>query len=116
MNNVDIATGKLSTLQSGPDVYKSTGTVDTLSVKQPAPPPPEPTCYIFSLQSTCTKEQLQAVLAGRAVIKDFTVVDIKGKSNGTGTAPKKNGAGSNGIMRETLCVALFFAVAFAIQV
>jgi hypothetical protein len=92
MNNIDIATGQRSTLQSGPDVYASSGTNDTLSIKHDLPPEPQPTCYILSLQSTCTKDEQQAVINGDALIRDYIVVDMKGGANGnkTGGGGKKS--------------------------
>lgn len=94
MNNLDIATGKLSTIQSGPDVYTSQGKADTFDIKQVAPPEPQPTCYILSLSSTCTNEQRAAVLNGTAIVKDYVVVDMKGKASGKPGAPSKTQSGA----------------------
>ncbi|KAF2435542.1 alpha/beta-hydrolase [Tothia fuscella] len=96
MNNLDIATGKVSTFQSGSDVYTSTGTKDTLDIRQAPPPEPEPTCCILRLSSTCTEEMIQAVKNGSAVIKDYIVVGMEGKGNGTsGSGGGKTSGGSN---------------------
>jgi hypothetical protein len=120
MNNLDIATGNLSTGKFGPNIYTSTGTVDTLAVKQQAPPEAAPTCYLYSFQSTCTREQQIAVLNKQAVIKDWVVVDIKSKGNGNGngtgngSAPKKNGASGNGLVSGSASIALVLAVIFAL--
>jgi hypothetical protein len=128
MNNLDIATGDLSTLKSGSSVYASTGTVDTLAVKQQAPPEPSPICYLYSFQSTCTKEQQAAVLNKQAVIKDWTVVDIKtkgsgngngtgnGNGGGSGSAPKKNDAGAIRFVSRSVSLALALAVIFEVLV
>lgn len=89
MNNLDIATGNRSTLSSGPDVYASSGMADTFGLKQVAPPPAEPTCYILSLGSTCTPDQRRAVINGSAIIKDYMVVDMK--TGGKGGSGGKNG-------------------------
>jgi hypothetical protein len=122
MNNLDIATGNLSTLPLGIKVYSTTGTTDTLAVKQAPPPEASPTCYLYSFQSTCSKEQQAAVLGGRAVIKDYVLVDMKTKGNsngdetgsGGGTPPKKNAAVSNEFVRGSVFLATMLAVGFVL--
>lgn len=94
MNNLDIATGKIATAGGGDStVYATTGEMSTWTVKNEPPPPPQPTCYVLSLGTTCTNEQINAVFNGSAVIKNWVVVEQnKGSSGsgGSGTTPKKN--------------------------
>ncbi|GIK00387.1 hypothetical protein Aspvir_004410 [Aspergillus viridinutans] len=71
--NRDIATGKVSLLENA--TYASEGPSSTWEIKNKVPESPEPTCYIQSLRSTCTDEQIQSVVNGTALIKDWIVVE-----------------------------------------
>ncbi|RDW78733.1 putative carboxypeptidase S1 [Aspergillus mulundensis] len=73
MFNRDIATGKISTAQNG--TYSTTGPSSTWNVTNTVPDSPAPTCYILSLGSYCTDEQIASVANGTALIKDYIVVD-----------------------------------------
>ncbi|PYH42005.1 putative carboxypeptidase S1 [Aspergillus saccharolyticus JOP 1030-1] len=73
--NRDLATGKVSTVKT-PD-YKSQGLDSTWMIKNTPPAPPEPECYVLALQETCTEEQIESVVNGSAVIKDYIVVGRK---------------------------------------
>ncbi|KAE9974920.1 hypothetical protein EG327_008624 [Venturia inaequalis] len=97
MGNLDIATGKTPTVHAGgANVYATTGKMDTWAVKNKPPPAPEPICYTLSMSTTCSNDQIKAVVNGTARIKDWVVVDGNQKatiSGGTGAKPKKNEAG-----------------------
>ncbi|KAL4909403.1 hypothetical protein BDW74DRAFT_80709 [Aspergillus multicolor] len=73
MFNRDIATGKISTARNG--TYSTTGPSSTWNVTNTVPDSPAPTCYILSLGSYCTDEQIVSVANGTALIKDYIVVD-----------------------------------------
>ncbi|KAA8647637.1 hypothetical protein EYZ11_013058 [Aspergillus tanneri] len=72
MFNWDIATGKISTAENHD--YSSEGPSSTWNITNTVPASPEPTCYILSLGSTCTNEQIERVANGTALIKDYIVV------------------------------------------
>lgn len=116
MNNLDIATGQTPTAGGGDsNVYATTGEMNTWAVKNEPPPAPVPTCYVLSLDSTCTNGQIGAVLNGTAIIKNWVVVDgVKGTNGGSGSgsggsgAPKKNeGMGRESWSRAGLVVFVF---------
>ncbi|KAF7175275.1 hypothetical protein CNMCM7691_007315 [Aspergillus felis] len=73
--NRDIATGKVSLLENA--TYASEGPSSTWEIKNEVPESPEPTCYILALQSSCTDEQIQSVVNGTALIKDWIVVETE---------------------------------------
>jgi hypothetical protein len=100
MNNLDIATGQTSlagaAAAGGSGTYATTGQMDTWAVKNAVPPAPQPTCYTLSLSTTCSTDQIQGVLNGSAVVRNWVVVDKNsaGGTSGNGpngaTTPKKN--------------------------
>jgi hypothetical protein len=91
MFNLDIASGKISTAQNGS--YGTVGVSSTFSIKNKAPESPQPTCYTYALQSTCTNDQINSVLDGSALIHDYIVID----NNTAGLFPGiGNGTSSNG--------------------
>lgn len=103
MNNLDIATGTKSTVEQGsaPNTnlfYSTTGDRDTFGVRMKAPPPPAPTCYILSLGTTCTDEQIESVIDGSAMIENYVLQGQSTGGNGTGSlasggsGPKKSEA------------------------
>lgn len=71
--NLDIATGKISTAENAS--YISEGPSSTWDIKNDVPDSPAPTCYVLSLASTCTDDQIRSVINGTAVVKDYIVVD-----------------------------------------
>jgi carboxypeptidase D len=101
MNNLDIATGTKSTIpQAGSqDVYATQGDPDTWAIKLEPPAEPEPMCYLLSLQSTCSKDQVQAVLDGSVTVQNYIVAGTNGKSGSSKTsgaaAPKKSSMASS---------------------
>ncbi|KAL5342909.1 Alpha/Beta hydrolase protein [Aspergillus crustosus] len=71
--NRDIATGKVSTAKNG--TYSTKGPSSTFNITNTVPDSPAPTCYILSLGSYCTPEQIESVVNGTALIKDYIVVE-----------------------------------------
>ncbi|PGH00730.1 hypothetical protein GX51_05611 [Blastomyces parvus] len=76
--NKDIATGEIDTAKPLPDsdgkYYSSEGPPDTFEFKQ-APPPQYPK-FCYSLEpGVCTEEQIEAILTGKAVLKQWILVD-----------------------------------------
>jgi hypothetical protein len=115
--NLDIATGTVKT-SNKPD-YHTNGTSNTFHIKNKVPESPQPTCYVRSLTSTCTENQVEAVINGTATVKDWILVDENTKglfngSSGTSSAPsasasKKGGASS--VRVEMVMSALFVGLA-----
>ncbi|KAL8657544.1 MAG: hypothetical protein Q9226_001804 [Calogaya cf. arnoldii] len=73
LHGADISTGE-SLMRNDP--YCTTGPLSTWHIKNKLPPPVEPRCYILDPLRTCTGTQIKALNEGRAMIKDFVVVDI----------------------------------------
>ncbi|KAL2833105.1 Alpha/Beta hydrolase protein [Aspergillus pseudoustus] len=73
MFNRDLSTGKVPTAGNG--TYSTTGPSSTFNVTNTVPDSPAPTCYILSLGSYCTEAQIESVVDGTALIKDYIVVD-----------------------------------------
>jgi hypothetical protein len=89
MTNRDIATGNISTAED--DGYSTTGTSSVFQIKNEAPEPPAPTCYVRAFRSSCTEEQQVAVLNGTALVRNWVVIDnntvaLGDGSNSTGTS------------------------------
>jgi carboxypeptidase C (cathepsin A) len=99
MFNLDIASGKISTVENGN--YRTVGPSSTFSIKNKAPESPQPTCYTYALLSTCTDDQYYSVLDGTALIHDYIVIDnitaglFPGVGNGT-TGTGTSGGGASG--------------------
>ncbi|TID26523.1 Carboxypeptidase S1 A [Venturia nashicola] len=105
MGNLDIATGKTPTVNTAvnANIYSTTGQMDTWAVKNKPPPAPEPTCYILSMTTTCSNDQIKAVINGTAKIKDWVLVDENRKattSSGTGATGKKPKKNEGGVMER----------------
>ncbi|KAL5360366.1 Alpha/Beta hydrolase protein [Aspergillus floccosus] len=73
MFNRDIATGKVNTAKH--ESYSTRGPSSTWNITNAVPDSPAPTCYVLQLTTYCTEEQVQSVVDGTAVIKDYIVVD-----------------------------------------
>jgi carboxypeptidase D len=71
--NLDIATSKISTTDN--PSYGTKGPSTTFQIKNEVPESPPPQCYILSLGSTCTNDQVESVKNGSAVIKNYIVID-----------------------------------------
>ncbi|KAI3396410.1 hypothetical protein diail_12218 [Diaporthe ilicicola] len=80
--NKDIATGTVDLRETGgwrsdADIFQTEGTRDTWWKKNEIMPVPKGQCYI--LQSmTCSREDLDALRDGTAIVKDYIIVGIKG--------------------------------------
>ncbi|KAN0087104.1 Alpha/Beta hydrolase fold [Elaphomyces granulatus] len=74
LSNLDIATGKISTSQNGSQ-YRTEGPSSTWQIKNKVPEKPAPTCYILSLRDTCTDEQIEGVVNGSALIRNYIVMN-----------------------------------------
>ncbi|KAJ5663381.1 Carboxypeptidase S1 [Penicillium longicatenatum] len=70
--NRDLATGKIDTARNAS--YSTEGPSSTWHIKNEVPESPEPVCYILSLESTCTEDQIARVVNNTAVIRDYIVV------------------------------------------
>lgn len=75
MYGLDIATGQKHI--SHRNLYKTTGPATVRNVTDVLPPLPEPECYVLAMGSTCTENQMAALEAGSAVVKDFVVEEPK---------------------------------------
>ncbi|KAL8970015.1 MAG: hypothetical protein Q9197_004047 [Variospora fuerteventurae] len=70
----DIATGAVD-VNANPD-YSTQGPSDTLSTRQAPPDRPYPDqCYILALGDTCTEEQIESVLDGTALVRNYILID-----------------------------------------
>lgn len=74
LNNLDIATGTINVTSANGSVYSSVGTDSTWHIKNELPPQPVHFCYILDT-STCTDDQIESVLNGTAIIRDYIVKD-----------------------------------------
>lgn len=104
LTNRDIATGTISTADN--ETYSTSGTPSTWQIKNEAPEPPAPTCYVRALLASCTEDQIVAVLNGTALVRNWIVIDDNTAalsnntaSNGTssGDLPRSPGGSSTGI-------------------
>ncbi len=74
--NHDIATGKVDTSSKNTTYTTSpAGLKDTWSIKNKDPPEPKWVCYVLDLEDTCTTEQIEMVVNGTAVVKDWILQD-----------------------------------------
>ena len=74
----DVATGSIS-LGNGSDNenYQTHGPSSIFDIKNVVPPSAPPQCYLWQLGTTCTDNQLEAVINGTAVVKDYIVIEPK---------------------------------------
>lgn len=70
------------------DGYATAGEGSSLGHREKVPMAAESVCYLYDLRTTCKAEELQALVNGTAVVKDF-VVKVKGA--GAGGVPAGNG-------------------------
>lgn len=80
--NKDIATGAVDLTATGgwtegAEVFTTDGPRDTWWKKSEVLPSPKGLCYILQL-GTCTKEEVEALRNGTAIVKDYVLVDING--------------------------------------
>jgi hypothetical protein len=72
----DVSTGSIS-LGNGYNNgnYQTHGPSSVFDVKNVVPPSDPIQCYLWQLSTTCTVNQVDAVIAGTAVIKDYIVIE-----------------------------------------
>lgn len=92
--NKDIATGKIDYLSQAN--FSTTGTKDTLHIRNVDPGAPAPTCYVLS-PGSCTSDQWEQVESGKGLIKDYILQD-SAVTGGNGTS----GSGANGTVTSAL--------------
>lgn len=94
----DVATGKVD----AGDGYSTSGPVSSWGHRDELPDSPSSVCYLYGIQTTCTPEEIEALVNGTAVVEDY-IVKINGSGgdggsgNGTGEEPGKNGGGRVGV-------------------
>lgn len=77
LSNFDIASGQISTAQN--TTYRTEGPSSTWDIKNEIPPEPEPTCYVLSLQETCTEDEIDSIVNGTALIENYILIKNNGK-------------------------------------
>jgi carboxypeptidase C (cathepsin A) len=98
--NRDIATGTVDTA-ANPD-YSTNGTADTWHIKSKNPADPVHYCYLYSVEDTCTEEQIASIADGSAVIISGILKDanstrlfpelFNGTSDGDEPTPSQSGS------------------------
>ena len=74
LSNLDIATGTKPTYLSG-EAYKSAGEASTWRHKNIDPSDPLQFCYVLEPTETCTEDQIESILNGTAITRNYIVVD-----------------------------------------
>ncbi|KAI9727225.1 MAG: hypothetical protein M1834_008485 [Cirrosporium novae-zelandiae] len=77
MFDTDIATGSISTVSNADFKYQTSGPSSSWSIKNKLPEMPAIECNIWGLRYTCTDNQIEAVINGTAVVKDYIVLEPK---------------------------------------
>ncbi|KAK4159534.1 Alpha/Beta hydrolase protein [Cladorrhinum sp. PSN259] len=120
MGRKDVATGMKDLEQEGRE-YKTEGPASVRDVKQEGPASPESVCYLADVGSTCAENQVEALLAGTAVIENGKVVQpgpaVRGisGSNGQGSGSGSgNGSNNNQGNQKSAAVGLSKPSAFAL--
>jgi hypothetical protein len=75
IQNRDVATGSMSLGDNGTYITHGPSSIFDIKNKVPAASPPQ--CYLWQLSTTCTANQLAAVVNGSAVVKDYIVIEPK---------------------------------------
>ncbi|EME81428.1 uncharacterized protein MYCFIDRAFT_52091 [Pseudocercospora fijiensis CIRAD86] len=89
LGSQDVATGLKGIQDKDGKWYASTGPKDSRSVKNVLPPQPKVICYVGDVNGTCTNEQFASLLTGKAVVKNFFLVN----ENSTAEYPQLVGGG-----------------------
>jgi carboxypeptidase C (cathepsin A) len=76
--NKDISTGKIDTAKNS--TYGTKGLQDTRAIKNIDPPDPKWVCYTLAPEDTCTEAQVEALLNGTAVVKDYILENANSTS------------------------------------
>ncbi len=64
----DIVTGEISTAHDGD--YHTSGPASSRHIRNVFPESPAVECSIWQIQTSCTHNQIEALVAGKAVVKD----------------------------------------------
>lgn len=72
LDNKDIATGDVAVPWNS--TFQSTGPATVRAVDEKLPPEPPYLCNLYAISTTCTDNQIDALIKGTAVIDNFTVV------------------------------------------
>ncbi len=75
LSNLDIATGTKPTYSSAGKAYQSKGEKSTWSHKNKIPEQPIHFCQTLDPQDTCSDDQIESLINGTAVIRDYIVRD-----------------------------------------
>jgi Serine carboxypeptidase len=111
MNNLDVATGSVSTVGSD-TVYVSQGPADTWAIKNKVPTPPPAECYILS-PATCTDDQLTALENGTAQVHNYIFGETASGGSGSSSSPKKSEAFLVLPAFLSICIPAFIALLVA---
>lgn len=82
LTEMDISSGRKPTGDAF-KVYGTQGPQDSRFIRETLPPPSPVNCNVYSVSSSCTIEQYEALSNGTAEIVDFTVVTPAGGSPGS---------------------------------
>lgn len=77
----DIATGEVDLRdfeKRNKDQYATEGPADTWWRKNEVLPAPKHECYVWDLYGRCEEEEIQWILEGSAVVRDFILVGREG--------------------------------------
>lgn len=77
MSRRDLATGEVDLRKHVG--YKTKGRKSVRDVRNKVPESPVNTCFVRDAPLSCTDEQLMALAVGEAKVKDWLVVEPKGK-------------------------------------
>jgi len=77
MSRRDLATGEVDLRKH--TGYKTKGRKSVRDVRNKVPESPANTCFVRDAPLSCTDEQLMALAVGEAKVKDWVVVEPKGK-------------------------------------
>lgn len=83
MSGLDIATGREMSdarLGQSSDIYETVGPKTVRNATDVLPSEYKMECYTWAISDTCTEEQIAALAAGTAVVRDYVVVDPDGSS------------------------------------
>jgi Serine carboxypeptidase len=98
MNNLDIATGNISTVGKVSNgkistkgrldvIYSTTGHSDTLSFRHAPPPPRAPECYLLA-PATCSDDEIDMILNGTAILHNYILTGRQDDSDSSELKPR----------------------------
>lgn len=91
LTNRDIATGTISTTDN--ETYSTTGASSFWEIKNEIPEPPDPLCYVRALLTSCTEDQIAAVINGTALVQDWILIDDSTATLSNNTASNRTSSG-----------------------